>query len=75
MSTALTNSYAFNVGINLKKRDGKGLGLSDLTNAFNVGATWSWSHTYTNATAHTNTKPTYAAGKCGQFTFVPYYVT
>ena len=79
----MTNEFSFNVGGNLKARssearDGSGLGAlkaSDLTSVFNLGATWSYSTSFSNASAGTNVKPMIAANKCGYWTFVPYIVT
>lgn len=73
----MTNEFSFSIGATLgnKKREDAGPGLDVLKAGFSAGATWGYSDTKTTATANQNTKPKNADGKCGYWTFVPYYVT
>ena len=57
------------------EKDAKVSTLEKIKAAFNIGATWSWSDTFSNATAGTSNKPDWLHDKAGYWTFVPYIVT
>ena len=65
---ATTNGYQFSAGL-----------LTTLTDAFklafNLGATYTWQYQTTTTQTSVQTKPKDAEGKCGYWTFLPYYVT
>ena len=87
VSVAVTNTHSFTVsgdlGASLGRRSNivasrdepKPFSLSDIKAAFDFGSTWSHTTTNTNGSAVTLAKPAVAKGKCGYWTFVPYYVT
>lgn len=86
-TTSVTNSKEFSVGVSVGNKRSLAqrapdaaapaipLSVADLKTTFNAGASWTYSDTYTNATAVAASRPDMVLAKCGYITFVPYYVT
>ena len=82
----ITQTYTFNTGISLKKRD-QDQELNDtlvkrdddllggLKIGFNAGASYSWSTATTTSTGLALSRPTDKMANCGYWTFVPYFWT
>jgi hypothetical protein len=66
-SITYTNQYGFSIG--LKKRDG--ISLAGLLDAFNLGATFSYSESIQYTNTHEQNRPDDETSQCGYWTFVP----
>ena len=67
-SVAVENSYSFDAGISVK------IPSENLEVAFNIGASYTYSTTKTTSQILTLTRPDNSTGKCGYWTFLPYYI-